>query len=266
MKIVFIQYFIFLSLLVPRILYSQSFKNIKFQNEIVNCLVENGLSFVGKPYIAGTMDSIEIESLVCRNDAFDCVTFVEYVLALTMYQCQISSTVTIEEFLTDLRYREGKIDGYGSRLHYFTEWLDQSQANGLLYDVSKDFRGELYHKKINFISKHFQKYPAIKNPKDKSEILDSENRLSKTDRYYIPKDRVKFIESKLEEGDVIAITTGIDGLDVVHTGFIKFVNGDARLLHASERYKKVMIDKLPLHKYLSKNKNQTGIIVSRMRY
>ena len=37
--------------------------------------------------------------------------------------------------LQSIRYRGGKIDGYASRLHYFTDWIIDNQKKKTLKDV-----------------------------------------------------------------------------------------------------------------------------------
>jgi hypothetical protein len=71
------------------------------------------------------------------------------------------------------------------------------------------------------------------------------------------------VQHRILDGDVIAFTTSISGLDVVHTGFAKWVKGKLCLLHASETEKKVVLTSLSLAEYIMRNQNQSGIIVVR---
>ena len=74
----------------------------------------------------------------------------------------------------------------------------------------------------------------------------------------------KSVRNELKDGDIIALTTSINGLDVSHMGLIAIVNGVPHLMHASMKAMKVIIDPLPLHKYLNNSKSLTGIRVIRL--
>ncbi|MGE5409683.1 MAG: N-acetylmuramoyl-L-alanine amidase-like domain-containing protein, partial [Clostridiales bacterium] len=79
---------------------------------------------------------------------------------------------------------------------------------------------------------------------------------------YIPKKDVKSIESKIENGYLIAITSGVEGLDIAHVGIaVKMDDGRIHFMHAPIVGAKVQITEKPLADYLMKNKSQTGIMV-----
>ncbi|WP_368149777.1 N-acetylmuramoyl-L-alanine amidase-like domain-containing protein, partial [Bacteroides faecis] len=68
------------------------------------------------------------------------------------------------------------------------------------------------------------------------------------------------------DGDVIAITTKLPGLDIAHVGIANFVNGKLHLLHASSTLGKVVLSEEPLSQMLNNNKSWTGIRVVRMSH
>ncbi len=233
--------------------------------DISSCFIENASYFIGTPYVAHTLESGQEEKLLIYNDKYDCVTFVEYVLALTIYQNQTSDPKkTIPQIITNLRYRNGIIDGYGSRLHYFTEWLIHNEKNGTIKQITTQIGGQPFNKKINFMTTHKPKYPKLNNPKDLQKVKDAEIYLDKQNLTYIPKDKVRASFTQINDGDIIAITTGIDGLDIVHTGFAYRKGDDIHLLHASEKEGKVVISDLHIDGYMMKNKSQSGIMVARV--
>ncbi len=64
------------------------------------------------------------EQLVINLTGLDCTTFLENSLALA--RCIKKGTTSFEDYLEELqfiRYRDGVIDGYTSRLHYFSDWI-----------------------------------------------------------------------------------------------------------------------------------------------
>jgi hypothetical protein len=92
-----------------------------------------------------------------------------------------------------------------------------------------------------------------------------EKKLSDQPLYYIPKDEFKQYEDVIENGDIIAVTTSIEGLDVMHVGLAAFLEREIHLLHASEIEKQVVISDMSLFEYLSERETVTGIMVGRVR-
>lgn len=64
------------------------------------------------------------------------------------------------------------------------------------------------------------------------------------------------------DGDIIAITTNLPGLDVAHVGIAEYINGKLHLLHASSTLGKVVVSEEPLSQMLRNNKSWSGIRVS----
>ncbi|MCP1382554.1 N-acetylmuramoyl-L-alanine amidase-like domain-containing protein [Runella salmonicolor] len=220
-------------------------------------------SFLGKPYVAHTLEKTP-EALVCDLQTFDCYTFVESVLALTLTQKASGRYDEYQSFLQKLRYRKGKITGYGSRLHYFLEWKHQAVAQGWLVDVTESLDGQKIQPTIQFMTTHRGFYPALNDEKTVAEIQNAEKQLSQIPWFYIPKNKVAAIEPKLRDGDIIGITSTIAGLDFNHEGFVVRKGARAYLLHASSDLKKVTLSAEPLADYLAKIKKHSGLVVLRI--
>lgn len=228
-------------------------------------IIQNGTALLGQPYVAGTLEIDGPESLNCYSNQFDCVTFVEYVLAesLAQVQCSYSNTKSLEDFLTEIRYYNGTIDGYGSRLHYFSQWINQVSCLGYAEDITRTIGGIPYQKTINFMTSNRNKYPRLDESETYRTIHQAEKEINYMSFYYIPKSNVNSISSKIRNGDIIAITTKTKGLDIVHTGFAIWQQNNLHLLHASSDEGKVMISKERLYEYLARHPNQSGIMVVR---
>ena len=69
---------------------------------------------------------------------------------------------------------------------------------------------------------------------------------------------------KIKDGDILAITTNIKGLDVVHVGFAFWKSGKLHLLHASSIAKKVIEDPQSLYDYSKNKKAHTGVRAMRV--
>lgn len=221
-------------------------------------------SFTGNPYVAHTLEQTP-EKLVCNLAEFDCYTFVESVLAITLARHHLKSYLEFQTTLRQMRYREGRIEGYGSRLHYFLEWKQQGQTMGLYTDVTEQLGGTKTQLVINFMTTHRGLYPALEDESAFQEILKSEKKLSENPWNYIPKSKVADVETHLQEGDIVGITSTIAGLDFNHEGFIVKKGNRAYLLHASSDAKKVIVSPEPLADYLQKIKKHSGIVVLRIK-
>jgi len=232
-------------------------------NEII---IEIGKSFIGTDYTASTLEIGTKEKLVIFLVGLDCYTFLESSLAIA--RCIKSGKTTFEDYqkeILNLRYRDGKLIEYPSRLHYFIDWIYDLNKRGIGKDITKELGGVPYKKKINFMSAHSDSYKRLKNNKKFiDEIKKVESDINSRQYFYIPEDDIEKIEYKLKSGDIIGITTNIDGLDISHTG-IAYRSDDGRiqLLHAPNVGYKVQISEKPLTEYLKSNKKQTGIIVLR---
>ena len=222
-----------------------------------------GMMFLETPYVANTLEVPGDERLVINLHGLDCVTFVESTLAIS--RCVKLKTNTFEAYkqqLQRIRYRSGVIDGYPSRLHYFSDWIDENERRSIVRNISREV-GLTYPKHVDFMSTHASSYKQLADEKYLKSIKEAEANLNKREHYYIPKNRIGDVESQIEPGDILAITTSIDGLDVVHTGIAIRSNGVLKYLHAPLSKGKVQISEQSLVQYLAVNKKQTGIMVAR---
>lgn len=227
-------------------------------------MVAVGTSFLGTPYVAGTLETPGDERLVVNLHGLDCVTFVENTLALS--RCIKMRTSTFDEFkeqLKFIRYRGGALDGYPSRLHYFSDWIDDNEGKIVIRDVTQEIGGVPCKKQLSFMSAHPSSYKQLSNQRYLEKITGIETEINLRQHFYIPKDQMKDAEKGIEPGDIIGITTSIEGLDIVHTGIAIRTNGVLRYLHAPLSKGKVQISEAPLVAYLASHTKQTGIMVAR---
>ncbi len=244
----------------------KSFDRKLSDSDIADIIITVGKSFVGTEYVAGTLDkNTKSEKLVIKISGLDCVTFVENTLAISRIIRKGNFDFdSYSDELTKIRYRDGEINGYSSRLHYFTDWIYDNEKKGIVSDITKSIGGIPYYKTIDFMSSHADSYKQLADNSDiVDEMKDIEKKMNRRDLYYIKKSEVDDYYESLQSGDIIATTTNIKGLDVTHTGFIYKKNGKTHFLHASITKGEIIISKEELKEYLKGNKKQTGIIVAR---
>ena len=232
---------------------------------IGDIIVEVGRSFIGTDYVGGTLDINADERLIVNLTGLDCVTFVEN--CIVFGRRLKAGKTTFEDYKSELlriRYRGGILDGYGSRLHYFTDWIYDNQEKKIVKDITVEIGGIEYAKNINFMSSHPGSYEQLSDKRNLENIKIAEEAINSRTRYYIPAGAISKIYNSLQNGDIIATTTSIDGLDVTHTGYVyKGEDGGTYFLHASLKGKKVIISRNQLQDYVMEDSKKTGIIVAR---
>ncbi len=225
-----------------------------------------GKSFIGTPYVPNTLEKGDVEQLVINLTGLDCTTFLE--TTLTFSRCIKKNKTTFDDYKNELkfiRYRDGKLDGYPSRLHYTSDWIINNEKKGVVKNVSNEIGGIVYDKQVFFMSKYADKYQILKaNPQFVPQILNFENEINKVVKYYIPKDKIISVEDKIQTGDFIGLATTIEGMDVSHVGIaVKGDDGHVYFLHAPNVGKKVTLTTIPLSEYIADLSKNTGIIVFR---
>jgi len=228
--------------------------------------------FHGIPYVAHTLEVNDQEQLVINARELDCTTLVETVTALTLcVQQEKRKWTDYLQMLRTLRYRQGVLDGYTSRLHYFTDWIIDKQQMGLVSEIQQPnppFTA-VQHIKVGFMSQHPEYYKALKaSPSLVKEISQQEQTLTGKTFRFIPKQEVKntkLMRKTIKDGDILAITCNKKGLEIAHLGFAVWQKDGLHLLNASQLHHKVVTEPMTLRQYLGKHKTHTGIRVIRIK-
>ena len=239
-------------------------KNRIAAKPIGDAMAAFGQHFLGTPYVAHSLEEPGDEHLIVNLRGFDCLTFVENMLALA--RCVRSGKTSFDDFtqqLTHIRYTGGIIDGYPSRLHYFTEWMRDNGAKGVLRPLTRDLGGVAYTKTIDFMSTHTAAYRQLADTAFVQRIRAVESALSTGPLYYIPADAIAGIESQLQSGDVVGTVTTMTGMDIAHTGMVLRRGGKAHFMHAPLSGKKVLVSDGTLAEYIHSIRSHTGIIIGR---
>lgn len=231
---------------------------------IGDVIAEVGKSFIDTDYVAGTLDKNKSESLVINLTGLDCVTFVENCLVFA--RCVKQGKTTFDDYKAELkkiRYRDGVINGYSSRLHYFCDWIWDNESKGIVKNITADIGGVSYSKNIDFMSTHTNSYKQLADSAELEGIKASEDAINSRYYYYIPTKDISKSYDLMQTGDIIATTTSIGGLDVTHTGYVYKEAGGTYFMHASSKSKKVIISGEELQEYVAGDSKKTGIMVAR---
>jgi hypothetical protein len=228
-------------------------------------IVETARFFAGTPYVASTLEKTP-EGLVINLREMDCTTFVENVIALA---CTVKDAdPSFDSFclrLQRLRYRNGMIDDYTGRLHYFSDWIFENERTGLVRDVTKAAGGKPCRLTVSFMTTHPDSYPALQSNPERIRIMhDREQEISAREDYSaIPKARINDCREGMNNGDIVCFVTNIRGLDISHLGIVCRQGETAGLIHASSQAKKVIAEPGSLQAYAERIQTTTGIMIVR---
>ena len=245
-----------------------------------NLMLFYAQALVGKPYVGQTLEVNPKEELAVNLRELDCTTLVENVVALTLTTHQ--SSTRFSDFCANLqriRYHNGKLDGYASRNHYFSEWIASNESMGIVSEVkgkNKDSRGAFYPfveaqtLACTYMSTHPDRYPMLKDDKAALRLIkENERRINGRTVRYVPRrllDKSRKELGSIQDGDILAIVTKKEGLDVSHLGIAVWgKDGKLHLLNASQIHKKVVLEPMTLAEYMKKHPTQLGVRVIRVK-
>jgi len=191
---------------------------------------------LGHPYrdcpLGGSAGTPEI--FTASMGGFDCVTYVETVLAL-------AASGSVEDFaenLRSIRYRDGVVE-WRTRNHYMTAWIRENERAGF---VSNQTRGRgvlLRDRRLNVV-------PGV--PDRKVRVAS------------IPKSAFLRRWADVETGDLAFFASTRRNLDVFHCGILIREGDTIRMRHAARSRRRVVEE--PLSDFLDRNR-MVGVILVR---
>lgn len=206
--------------------------------------------FLGTPYVAGTLEH-EPEQLVVNVLETDCILFVEMCTCFVKtLQHAAPSFETYCRQLQQLRYENGVINGYGSRLHYTSAWILQNQANQILEEITATLPGASEKsQRFSFMTDNAERYAQLKDPVALEQIRAMEERLNQEDYYWLSPQAVADGVKAVKSGDIVCFVDKREGLDIAHVGIAYEHNAQMHFIHASYGGKAVIIEPKTLASY-----------------
>ena len=227
--------------------------------------------FLGRPYVAATLEVSDPEQVVVNLQGLDCATLVETSQALAMTRREGQTDVaSYTRNLEKIRYFNGKNRGYTSRLHYLSFWMADLTKRKVAKEVLlPQALTQPLEIRLNYMSTHANAYPFLKNhPERVREIAQLERKYSGKVGRFLPKSNAGLSRQQLgaiQDGDIITVVTQKAGLDYSHQGIAFWGNdGKLHMLHASSERKRVIADERTLEDYLKRISHAKGIRVFRI--
>ena len=193
--------------------------------------------FLGRPYktnsLIGSADTAE--AFTASLDGFDCVTYIEIVLALS----RASNVDEFTKWLRKIRYDRGRIQ-WERRNHYSTLWIRNNIREGIIGPVS------LPAVPTVSIDRVLNVVPGLAAQRTRVKC--------------VPKLAAPRLERYLQTGDLIFFASTRKHLDVFHAGIIVRDGERVLMRHASRSHGYVMEQEL--REFLKANR-MAGVIVAR---
>src|SRR5579862_1140358 len=191
-----------------------------------------GHSYKPNPLI-GSAGTAEV--FTASLDGFDCVTYIETVVALA----RASNVDEFTDWLRKIRYDRGRIE-WERRNHYMTLWIRNNVREGIVRPIP---------------------LPSVRTL-SKERVLDVVCGLAAQRSRFkcVPKASVTQLETHLQSGDLIFFVSTRKNLDVFHAGII-VRDGKRFLMHHATRSQGFVVEQ-ELSEFLKANR-MTGVIVVR---
>jgi hypothetical protein len=192
------------------------FKSLVSERNLAKRIDAISARFIDCPYVTNSLvGSPDLpEQLVIKLDGFDCVTYMETVLALALSE-------TAEQFrdnLIRIRYQNGEVE-WRKRNHYMVDWWRNNEQQGLIVDLT---RGS----------------DSVEKNRELAAIKELPTR--RISFRLFPKKNFKRVEKRLQAGDFICFGSTKKSLDVFHAGIIIRRDDKILLRHASRTARKVI--------------------------
>jgi hypothetical protein len=173
--------------------------------------------FLGCPYVVNSLSGgLDLpEQLIIKLDGFDCVTYMETILALALSE----TAEQFKENLIRIRYQNGEID-WKKRNHYTLDWWRNNVRLGLLENLTRGGDTVEKTRRLNLVKGLPTKQVRFR---------------------VFPKKRFKRVEKLIKTGDLACFSSTKNNLDVFHTGIL-IRRGDRLLLRHASRTAREIID------------------------
>ena len=118
---------------------------------------------LGTEYVAGSLEQVP-EKLKVSLVETDCILFVESCLSMALNAKNgLTSPDDFCATVQSLRYRNGIVDGYASRIHYTSEWIKQGEGRGIFREITDVLSGDnLSGQRFSYMSEHSDAYKQLK--------------------------------------------------------------------------------------------------------
>lgn len=211
-------------------------KTIAPERQLARRLDWLSAQFLELPYVVNSLGGgVGLpEAFTCRLDAFDCVTYLETVLALAL----ADSAEGFTKNLRRLRYRRGELS-WQTRNHYMVDWWRNNEKQGLVSNLTRGKEATTRRRRLNVVPGLPEKTVSFR---------------------VFPKRRFQAVAARVATGDFVCFASAKANLDVFHTGLLIRNESEILLRHATRKAGKVI--EQPLSDFLQGHR-MSGLVLLR---
>jgi hypothetical protein len=186
-------------------------KSVANEGDVAKRIEQISAQFLGLPYLANSLiGSLDVpEQLVVRLDAFDCVTYLETVLALALSK----TAEQFEEHLIRLRYKNSEVS-WATRNHYMVDWWRNNEREGLIKNMTRGKASNAKIRELNLIA-------GLPTERVSFRVF--------------PKRKLAQVKELIKTGDFAFFGTTKKNLDVFHSGLLIEDSKNIYLRHATRK-------------------------------
>lgn len=203
----------------------------------------------GVPF-APAADNDSLGTIMIRLDSLNQREFINVALAAAK-TAQISGP-DLREFEKNLenisRYK-GQDNGFASQFQYGSVWVVDNVYRGNLKEMTEYLTGGGYRTKtLDYVSRHPEEYPAMKNPEVAEKVRINEFGYRSHRIPHLKKQSIgnKVMKDLLQNGDIIVMLPMEDDFDIYDIGIVSMEEGEPTLVHISKEKGEVVVDPYPL--------------------
>lgn len=195
-----------------------------------------------------------------RIDGMDNHTFINNVVAMVRLT-GLSSPIRLKdlvESIENVSYRNGRADGFTSKMIYGGDWVVDNRARGNLKELTEDYSEYFKTKVLDGITANREKYAALSDSAtfEKQKFVEMGFRLHKIPHLKRETVGKKDIEEEMRNGDVVMLLSPDANFDVFETGIVVKRDDGFHLIHASKRDGRVVEEKDPLLRYVKRHQKE----------
>lgn len=212
----------------------------------------------GLPW-APAHDNDSVGTIVVNLHSMDRLGFVNIVYAFA--DASTKKLPTVKEFensLESVSRRKGIDDGFSSQLLYGADWIVDNVYRGHIKEMTDYVGGGGFKvKTLDYISRHRDEYPALKDAAVLDKIKMSEMGYRSHRIPHLKKQSAsnKSLHELMQNGDIIMMLSPEIDYDIYDIGYVEMVDGEPRLIHISYENGNIVADPYPLSR-LFKIENQ----------
>lgn len=203
----------------------------------------------GIPF-AEAPDNDSIGTIVIDLHGFDRIGFANTVLALAEASRQkVPRVQEYERQYEAYSRRKGEDSGFASQLIYGADWVVDNVYRGHLKEMTEYLGGGGFKTKtLDYLTRHRDKYPAMKNPEtyDKVRMMEMGYRSHRIPHMKKQSSSNKPLHELMQDGDVVIMLSNEIDFDIYDIGFVEMKDGEPYLIHISHENGKVVADPYPM--------------------